>query len=145
MRKIVICVYMICIMMVTSGCKIKTEYEFINEETRVSAIEIVLVGEGRPYTPNEQEVLTTINDINEFLSEFKELNCYKHIGDPLGIWPDTIAIKVIYDNGEYELIAAMGQATYTLEEQYRNFNAGKYFEHEQFDQFLSNYLQETVK
>ena len=127
------------------GCYKQVEYPFLHEQTEISSIEIVMVGEPHEQGPNEQIVFVTIDDIDSFMEKLKNLNCYKHVGDPLGIWPNQMAVKIIYSNGEYELINESGQAKYTIEKKYDNFSAFYWFDDEEFETLLASYLGTDVQ
>ncbi|MBQ4284167.1 MAG: hypothetical protein IJB96_09600 [Lachnospira sp.] len=59
----------------------------------------------------EQIVICTVEDSKAFMQELNELNCYLVLGDPIGIESKQTAIKIIYSDGEYDLITYNGRAT----------------------------------
>ena len=140
MRKKIWCVYMIVILIVIVGCKDEISYKFLHTTSEIDTIQIVKVGEVNERGENDQEIITTIENKDLFIEEFEQLGCYNLYTDPAGIEINTIAIKIIYNNLEYELIAASGQARYTVDEQFKNYIGYCYFDKLQFENFLSKYM-----
>lgn len=142
MKKVLLSIGIFGLLIILSGCQKKVEYKFMYDQSEINTIEIIRVGEADESGVNEQEVLTSIDDINSFVDEFTQLTCYDHVGDPTGVYPDQIAIKVTYKNSEYELIAAGGQAHYTMKRQYVNYDGFYYFNKEEFNNFLRSNINE---
>ena len=143
MRKI----YMIIILMLTSvilsSCRHKETFQLLNEEVEISAISIVEISfdeEGEVI----QTELNTIEDIDAFLDDFREVDCYTYFGDPTGITVEGVeanVIKILYENDEYELINWNGQADYTLKRGFRFYRGFSVFDETQFNSLISEYLQ----
>ncbi len=137
--------FMICFVLMLGlllGCGKKVSYDFLHSQSEISTIEIIEVGEADEQGVNEQITLCTIDDKDAFLEGFNQLDCYKHIGDPIGVKPTKRAIKIVYNNGEYELISAGGIARYTKEKQYKNYVGYRSFDNQAFNNFLSSYIDE---
>ena len=137
--------FMICFILMLGlllGCGKKVSYNFLHNQSEISTIEIIEVGEADEQGVNEKITLCTIDDKDAFLEGFNQLDCYKHIGDPIGVEPTKKAIKIIYINGEYELISSSGIAHYTKEKQYKNYIGLYSFDREPFNHFLSSYIDE---
>ena len=145
MRKNVLCIYCLLIALLISGCGKKVQYNFMQDQSAINRIEIVEVGEVTEvggYMVHTQKTLAVITDIAAFMEEFNKMDCYYLYSDPIGIEAETTAVKLIYDNGEYEVIAADGMAEYTEEYRYRNYVGNRYFDSEQFNDLLVSYLGE---
>ena len=96
-----------------SACDGKTAYEFINDESEISKIEIVRLCEyDEEKGEYREELISLIEDRSAFLSDFKRVECYEHWSDPTGVFEGNTVIKITYKNGEYELIHHSGQSTY---------------------------------
>ena len=100
-------------------------------------IEIVEVEENTPDIT--QTVVSNIEDIDGFIQDFLNVDCFLIATDPRGISKNCVAIKIIYSNGDYELIHASGQAEYTNETGFKNYVGYRYFDEAQFEQLISNY------
>ncbi len=142
MRKNMLCIYCLLISLFVSGCsKKEVQYNFMYDQSEVSKIEIVIVGEEDEQGLNRQEVRGEIEDIDLFLDKFNQITCYKHVGDPRGVYVNDRVIKVTYVNGEYELIGRDGQARYTMQRQYVNYVGYRYFDKEEFYDLINYYLE----
>lgn len=77
-----------------------------------------------------------------FLKDFSQVSCYLHHTDPIGIEDNILVVKIIYKNGEYELIDAGGQAQYTNERRFRNYTGYRSFDDIEFKNLISKYSEE---
>ena len=125
------------------------EYEFIHPETDILKVEIVDVrGNYNPRFPIKEEATYQVNDMDSFLSDFRDVECRK------GGWmrwselelSDTMRIiKISYAHGEYEYIGADGylvhRSDYTIaqEENYLSADDRKCFNSEQFAALIAKY------
>ena len=75
-------------------------------------IEIVKVSRDESTGEIEQTTISTIDDIEVFLKDFSQVNCYLIYTDPKGIDDSALVIKIVYQDGEYELIDVRGQDVY---------------------------------
>ncbi len=142
MKKTVMCIYFVVILCMLVSCEKKARYEFLHNQSEITAIEIVEVGEADELGINAQTILYEVSDIDAFMKRFNSMDCYFVYSDPVGVDAKTAVIKLIYENDEYELIGVNGQAEYTKEKQYRNYVGQRYFDKEQFNDFLSSYIDE---
>ena len=140
MRKIFGCLCIVCLTVFFVGCKKEVSYNFMQAQSEINVIEIVKIGEPDVQGVNEQTILCTIDDITLFMEKFNELECYDHFGDPIGVYPDMEAIKIVYNNGEYELITPYGQAEYTQKRKYRNYVGYRSFDNKEFENLVSQYI-----
>lgn len=111
----------------------------------ISAVYIVTISFDEEDELMETE-LTEIEDIGEFLKDFRSLDCYEWFGDPRDPMVDfneDVVIKTCYDNGDYELINWCGQAEYIASENDLDYYAGfNVFDEEPFELFLADYLED---
>ncbi len=120
---------------------IKLEYNFLHRNTRIAEIQIVQLNESlRDYAiPEEQLVIEEIENIPEFLGKFSKLDCYFNSNLPTRVQDDSIAIKIIYQNEDYELIDAQGQST-LYDSNFTAFGGFRYFNQEQFSNLIQEYI-----
>ena len=145
MKKIIFIVSVLIILTcVLSACSGKKAYEFINIESEISSIEIIKLCEyDQEKGEYKEQLISTIQDHETFLSDFNDIDCYNHWTDPTGVFEDDIVVKISYKNGEYELIHHSGQGKYRHFEDNPSFlqvYAGRrYFDEEQFNQLIDKY------
>ncbi|MBR7112627.1 MAG: hypothetical protein IKC75_06905 [Clostridia bacterium] len=150
MKKLTFVVSLLMIFLcVLSACSRKKAYEFINDESEISAIEIVKLCEyDQEKGEYQEQLISTVEDHETFLSDFKEIDCYNHWSDPTGVFENDIVIKISYTNGEYELIHHSGQGKYRHFEDNPSFlqvYAGRrYIDEEQFNQLIDKYSSKTI-
>lgn len=116
------------------ACRRKEAYIFMNETDAISYAAIVMIGFDSKGELQQTEI-SRMNDINLFMEDFKAVNCYTYYGDPLGITEEqtgTKVVKVVYSNGEYELINWNGQARYSLSSGFRYYAGYHVFDEVQF-------------
>ena len=140
MKKIIICL-LIAFLLSFSGCADDVGYNYLNDTDLIKTIQIVQVGEIDSDGELPQVLISEIDNIREFLKDFEEMDCNLIFTDPKGVGTNTIAIKIIYDNSEYELISAEGQAHYTAERLFQYYKGYRSFEKEQFDNLISKYAK----
>ena len=80
------------------------------EKSRIVGIDIVYVGDSVDDYVFEVEKVKTVSDTASFISAFEKLSCYLIYTAPKGIQSDSMAIKIIYDNGNYEIVGDGGAA-----------------------------------
>ncbi len=145
MKKIFFGISLLIVVVFTlSACNVKKTYEFINEESEISTIEIVKLCEyDQEKGEYKEDLISVVEDHSAFLSDFKKLKCYNHWTDPIGVFENDIVIKITYKNGEYELIHNSGQGKYRYFEDNPSFlqvYAGhRYFDEEQFNDLIEKY------
>ena len=156
-KKTLLLVFIICLFF--SSCKIRkdfeTSYEFLNDISKIDTIEIIKVVEfdelyedGYEVAPNT-EIVLEITDKIGFLEGFNSVQCYM-LGYPHaaeGVSVGERAIKIIYNNDEYEIIGVDGQGHYTHREEnvggewcYHNFGF-YYFNEQEFNALIDKYMK----
>lgn len=126
----------------------KVEYQFMNEKSEIVAIEIVEVGEryienNVAVGPPELKTVCSVSQMEEFIGELLKVDCYKNYGDPTGIYQDTVAIKISYSNGDYELIEANGQAEYKYNKDYQQYKGAYMFDKDEFELLINKFSPST--
>ena len=119
---------------------IPTTYKYLNSKSEIKAIDIVSV-----YVTNDfvysHEVICNIKNISKFLDELEQIDCRRFIGAPISIQEDTIAVKIEYIDGEYEVISHSGRYTYTNEKQFQAYEGYNVFDEEEYLLFINKYLE----
>ena len=129
-------------MLCLTACRHKNTYNFLNSTDTIVAVAIVNLSFDEKGALVETEV-KQVNDIISFLNAFCALDCYTYFGDPIPATPEgeeNTVIKILYANGEYELINWKGQ-TKNLAERGLNYYAGyRVFDEAQFKTLIDNLL-----
>ena len=127
-----------------NACRVRETYSLLHSTDEISSVYIAYV----QFDDKDQVVQTErskINDVDAFIDDFKKVACYTYFGDPVGpVDKAEVAdvIKIVYDNGDYELIAYNGQAEYTQARGYNHYAGFSIFDEEQFMTLISNYLSD---
>lgn len=117
------------------------DYRFLHSMEEIDAIEIVKIDIDNSTGIIEQISICSIEDIDTFMDDFSRVTCYWHYSDPTAPGDDARVIKIGYNNGEYELIAADGQSQYTNDRLFQYYTGYRYFDEEQFDELISKYVE----
>ncbi len=137
MKKVVFIVMMILILIYGCGEK---EFRFYHDIDEIERIEIVSV----KFIPDEgivsQDIICSVEDINAFINDFKDLEYDSFFGNPRGIVKDEIVIKITYTNDEYELIDSIGGALYFNETGLKNYKGYHVFIEEEFSELIEKYM-----
>ena len=127
-----------------AGCRIRVPetYQLLHPENEIAHVYIV-----NAYIDDANELVQTerceINDIVGFLNDFRKVPCYVYFGDPVGpirSGEATDIIKIVYENGDYELIDYNGQAEYTQTRGYDHYTGFSIFDKEKCYSLVSDYL-----
>lgn len=119
----------------------ETEHRFIHDEEMISKIEIV---EYDRFSLREEKavVLVEIPDREAFLANLKKIEHKDALRGPVGFGQRTIAFKITYENGDYELFDDRHQAE-VYDGLYDGSGMIGYFEREQFYELMSSYLADV--
>ena len=123
-----------------TGCSNQKEYELLNDASLISEIQIVWVGERSEgeYVPS-QTVLSVVENTDSFVDELLSVDS-ELLYPPASIPLDAKAVKIIYNNGDYELLTYCGQAYYRADEDFYQSCAGcEYFDKNQFNALIEKY------
>ncbi len=130
--------FLVILLMCLCSCGLDNTYSFMNPEKEIDYITIatITIDENKELQQTEGKA---ISDINGFLKDFRCMRCDSWWGDPIGITEDCYAIKVVYQNGEYELIAWNGKAEYREDSGFRNYRGYHMFDEDEFQRIISAY------
>jgi len=105
-------------MILFGGCY--KEYPFFNNKEDIAYVEIVKVNNPLDYLKIKITLIERIEEKEQFLKEFSEIKCQSNMGYAYAIQEDSLAIKIGYKNGNFELIAVPGpgRIIYSIEEYY---------------------------
>lgn len=123
-----------------TGCGKQQEYSLLNDVTEISEVQIVWVGERSEgeYVPS-QTVLSVVENTDSFVDELLSVDS-ELLYPPASIPLDAKAVKIIYNNGDYELLTYCGQAYYRADEDFYQSCAGcEYFDKNQFNALIEKY------
>ena len=121
------------------------EYDYYLRKAEINAIEIVELGElDQKRTPELKRVICEIKDLEAFLNDFENVNCYLNENFPAIACGNEKAIRITYNNGCYELIGVSGQSKSKIDDYYypdgRYPDGGtRYFDNEQFLNLIESY------
>ena len=130
------------ILFLCTGCS--SNYKFLQNTTEIKTIEIVKV-EYSAEQPITFTTLSIIEDKEAFLQDFSQISCRRKSSSPFGVDSGEIAIKILYNNGEYELITrdAQSQCLYDPNKEemyYMKYKGWFYFDKEGFSALLTKYM-----
>ena len=142
MKKVIVTLEIILILFCFASCRQAKTYSLLNPGDEIDSISIVTVSFN-----DDSDIVQTemkkVEDVQVFLNEFSNIDCYTFYGDPRGLTnegeEDTV-IKICYKNGEYEMINWSGQANYTIKRGFRFYAGYSVFNEEQFELLLSEYI-----
>ena len=123
---------------ILSSCE-KTEYPFNQSEENIVKVEVILMGELQGlYTEHEVTVIKEVSlKDSKFIDDFRKIDCKRAFGDPAELTPGDKGFKVIYKNGDYQIIT---QSTQGRHRSGKYFNTGYYsFDEEQFNDLIEKY------
>ena len=146
MKDILKIAFLVSVMIFSTGCENRAQYELIQTVDAIDKIELVRIergdenmiayGDTNRYIPI-QEVSKEM--YSEFISDFKSLDCYEYRTDPGCIFPGIQGIRISYSNGDYEVISEDAQSS-LRGDRYRDYGY-YYFDHDEFVDFLDKYFQ----
>ena len=121
-----------------TGCSNQKAYELLNDASLISEIQIVWVGERSEgeYVPS-QTVLSVVEDTDAFIRELLSIDV-KPLYPPDCVASNKKAIKIIYNNGEYELIHYAGQSK-CQDGFYDHYSGCESFDKNQFNALIEKY------
>ncbi len=130
-----------------TSCRVRETYDLLHDEDEIFAISIV-----RVYLNEEDDLVQTyrvvIDDVDAFLADFRDVDCYIWFGDPIGLKPapeGTDVVKIEYRNGDYELIDWNGQTEYTVKRGLDYYAGFSVFDKNHFPVLIMKYLQGESK
>ncbi len=121
-----------------SSCE-RTEYPFNQATANIVKVEVIKNGELQGlYTEHEVTVIKEVSlKDSEFIDDFRKIECKRGFGDPSVLTPGDKGFKIIYKNGDYEIITYRAQGRHSSG---KYFDTGYYdFDEEQFNDLIEKY------
>lgn len=116
---------------------IPVSYKLLHSHEAIESIQLVEV-----FVEGKKEysylIINEIEDIDGFIDELFQLKYRWHLGGPASIDFDTIAFRINYDNGEYEVLDYAGRYTYQIEKGIQTRGYGS-FNLDEFSQLIIKY------
>ena len=141
MRRYLTIFIVIIACLLSTSCRHKETYAFLNSTDEIVGISVVKIS----FSDKGEVIQTSVREIKDtkaFLDDLRAVDCYTYYSDPLGISPegteDTV-VKIVYENDEYELINWLGQAEYTCEYGFRYYAGYSVFDEMQFEALIEKY------
>ena len=140
MKKVIVTLEIILILFCFASCRQAKTYSLLNPGDEIDSISIVTVSFN-----DDSDIVQTemkkVEDVQVFLNEFSNIDCYTFYGDPRGLTnegeEDTV-IKISYANGEYELINWNGQSEFTSEKGFKYYAGYSIFDEQQFESLIES-------
>lgn len=105
MKKIKLIYCILFIIGICTSCGLIGEQQYTCDVENVNAIQIISLGD---YVEGEYRydytVLCEIPDEETFVKEFLDVECRVNWGDPLQLREGYVAIRIEYNNGDYDLL-----------------------------------------
>ena len=141
---ILILVISLCLSLVGCGFVFdaitKTEFNFLHETSEIESIQIVIIGE-ITQTTDTSDVIFNIREIESFIDDFSKIDCRRSSPPDSPVLGDT-GIKIIYKNGDYDIICCNGQSEYRDGFYYAD-SGTVYFDETQFNELINSYTNNT--
>lgn len=118
----------------------KTEFNFLHETSEIESIQIVIIGE-ITQTTDTSDVIFNIRETESFLDDFSKIDCRRSSPPDSPVLGDT-GIKIIYKNGDYDIICCNGQSEYRDGFYYADSGTVD-FDETQFNELINNYTNDT--
>ena len=138
MKRIIFLIICIAVCsLIFAGCGMK-EYVFAQDKENIASIQIVslkyVYGEGENEVP-EEIFICEIENVSKFLKDFADVKV-KSINPPYDAkaLTNATAIKIVYNNGEYEWITPHGKASIS------DFNGTVTLNEKQFADLITKYV-----
>ncbi|KAF0092086.1 MAG: hypothetical protein FD141_270 [Fusobacteria bacterium] len=123
---------------ILSSCE-RAEYPFNQNTENIVKVEVILMGELQGlYTEHEVTVIKEVSlKDSKFLDDFRKIECKRGFGDPTVLTHGDKGFKIIYKNGDYEIITYGAQGRHRSD---KYFSTGYYnFDEEQFNDLVEKY------
>ena len=131
----------------------KTEFNFLYETSEIELIQIVTIGEitQTPDTSSENttevytpkfDVICNIREIESFIDDFSTIDCHRSFPPVPPTLGDT-GIKIIYKNGDYDIICCIGQGEYRDGFYYADSGTVS-FDKTKFNELINIYTNDTT-
>lgn len=140
-EKIKVVITFIIVLAFTISCRHTEKYKLLNSMDDIIEISIVALSFENDGSLQVTKC-KTIENINEFMEDFRSVTCYTYFGDPVAATTEgteTTAVEILYQNGEYEIINWKGQTKYTLTRGLTYYAGFSVFDEQQFVGMIQKY------
>lgn len=140
-RTLTILFFLLCTIMLSS-CRHPEKYPFMKPIEEISSIYIVFISFNENGAVVETE-LASIEDAKTFVDDFQKVDCFTWFGDPLPVTEEGVespAIKIVYQDGVYELINWCGQSVFLHDKGLQYYVGYSVFDEKQFTDLLNKHL-----
>ena len=140
MKKTGIIIAAIIMMLVFDGCGLVGAQKYACDPSNVERIEIV-----RMETPDQNRaeykytVLCVVTDEVNFIERLTNLDHRVHWGDPKVLYEGYLAIRIVFTNGDYDLIHHRAQAMCRSGATNYGFFI---FDEDEYNQLISDYINQ---
>ena len=129
----------------------KTEFDFLHETSRIKSIQIIIIGEITQTTAASSEnfkelntpnfdVICNVQNIEQFMDVFSKVEC-SISSPPRSPTRGDTGVKILYDNGDYDIICSSGQGEYR--DGFYYADSGKVsFDETQFNELINKYIND---
>ena len=120
---------------------IATKYKFMNDTSEISSIEFVECGYNWEEDDYYENKLAEVTEVEEFISDLSKIKYHSIVGIVAGFSDSLVGIKIIYSNGEYEIISEIARRAVYKPDLGCNYNAGMgRFDKTEYQNLLSKYF-----
>lgn len=128
-----------------TGC-VRNVYKFDQERINVKTVEIVEADYFFETGRGTQNSLVVVDDVDSFLKELERIEYKKSLSEPDTIEKRTLAVKISYKNGDYEVFDSENKSSVIIENEgvYRGRVFGS-FDTDAFYDLLFDYLCNVKK
>ena len=120
------------------GCVFTQTTDFYYNPQEISSVEIVVFGDPIPGELGlEESLISRVAEIPAFLEKMNAIERRTNWGEPITIKPGDIAIKIIYLNGEYDLVTWDAQVKCRKEMNHTGYSV---FNQQKFIALINEYI-----
>lgn len=139
MKKATLLFVMLAIVLSCCSCGWFGEQRYFCDVENVKSVQIVQLGE---YIEEEYRfefnILSTISNFHTFIERLNNVDHRVNWGDPLLMDMQSVAIKIEYQNGDFDLLQQNSQIFHRLGENHYGFF---FFDGEEFLSLISDYTK----
>ena len=112
-KNLIVLILLFSLTLQLTSC-IKGKIEYMHDKSEISRIEIVEASYDCRDDKATQYLISPVDNIQEFLNELDKLDTTFYIigGFPQGIEYNSLAIKILYNNGDYQLFNCHEESLY---------------------------------
>lgn len=145
MKKYLVFISIVLIIASLTSC-VSSKLKMLQETNQIKSIEIVEAY----YDWNEdvpvQKKMIEVQDAESFINKLLDIDYSVPIlpSSPSGIEYSSLAIKISYENGDYELLSRTDKTIYS-DDRYDGYKVFGSFDYDQFESLINSYLDSCSK